>query len=202
VNQPIVTLSDLGGNDQMVFVKRFGPDGTFSIPKVPNGSYQLTYWDYEQNMIIDSFNVTVNGAAVDVGTKALVDWWTEVKGSVFIDTNENGQRDPGENGVPQFLVALKQRDNSLLDAGLNSATTDANGDYVLRQSYPITKWMIEEAFNTRYGEGRQRADREDIPRCRRRREPVARDRPVRPHRLGCQALHRHRERWYRRNGHL
>ena len=35
VKQPIVTLSDLGGNDQMVQVARWGDNGQFAIPHVP-----------------------------------------------------------------------------------------------------------------------------------------------------------------------
>ena len=36
------------------------------------------------------------------------------------------------------------------DQGINSVTTDKNGNYDLREAYPVTKWSILEAFNTRY----------------------------------------------------
>ena len=77
VKQPIVTLSDLGGNDQMVQVARWGDNGQFAIPHVPDGSYQLTFWDFEQDTIIDSVQVVVKGGDVNVGQKGLVGWWTE-----------------------------------------------------------------------------------------------------------------------------
>ncbi len=150
VKRPIVTLSNLANNDQMEYVARASTDGTISIPHVPDGTYQLTVWDYDQDLIIDSFNVTVAGADVNLGQKGLVGWWTEITGSVFIDANANGVRDPGESGVPQFLVAFKERDNSTWDQGINGVTTDTNGDYVIREAYPVTKWSILEAFNTRY----------------------------------------------------
>ena len=92
----------------------------------------------------------MKGANVNVGQKGLVGWWTEVRGSVFVDANGNGRRDPGEAGVPQFLLTFKERDNSMWDQGINSVTTDKNGDYVMREAYPVTKWSILEAFNTRY----------------------------------------------------
>ncbi|MDT5024773.1 MAG: hypothetical protein QOE61_1199, partial [Micromonosporaceae bacterium] len=151
VSQPYVALSDLGNNDQMVYMGRGNADGTFDIKNVPNGDYQMTLWDGPQETILDSFNVTVaNGQKVDIGTKPLVGWFTEVKGSVFIDKNGNGKRDPGEVGVPQFPVALKERDNSLMDQGTNTVTTDANGNYSIKEAYPMGKWLVLEAFNTRY----------------------------------------------------
>jgi hypothetical protein len=150
VPQPWVALSDLGSNDQLVYLARGNADGSFDIKNVPNGDYQLTLWDGPQETILDSFNVTVAGGKVDVGTKALVGWFTEVKGSVFIDANANGKRDPGEVGVPQFPVAVKERDNSLMDQGTNTVTTDRNGNYDIRQTYPLSKWLVLEAFNTRY----------------------------------------------------
>ncbi len=157
INAPIIALSDLGANDQMVWIGRGDANGKFTIPNVPTGDYQLTEWDYNQDMILDSFNVTVNksdtvaGAKpVDVGQKGLTDWYTEVRGSVFVDANGNGKRDPGESGIPQFPIVLKQRDNSTMDAGQNTATTDKDGHYDLREGYPISRWSVLEAFNTRY----------------------------------------------------
>jgi hypothetical protein len=151
VSQPWVALSDLGGNDQMVYLGRGAADGSFDIKNVPDGDYQLTLWDGPQETILDSFNVTVaNGQKVDIGTKPLVGWFTEITGSVFIDANGNGRRDPGEAGVPRFPVALKERDNSLMDQGINTVTTDNNGNYAIKEAYPMTKWLVLEAFNTRY----------------------------------------------------
>ena len=151
VADPIVALSDLGNNDQMVWIGRGGADGHYTIPNVPDGSYQLTLWDYPQDLIIDSFNVTVaNGETVNLGQTGLVDWYTDFKGTVFIDKNGNGKRDPGEVGVPKFTLTLKERDNSLMDAGQNTVTTDDQGNYDLREGYPISRWSVLEAFNTRY----------------------------------------------------
>jgi hypothetical protein len=151
VPQPWVALSDLGNNDQMNYLARGGADGTFDITNVPDGDYQLTLWDAPQETILDSFNVTVRGGKkVDVGNKILVGWFNEVRGSVFVDANGNGKRDPGETGVPRFAVAVKERDNSLMDQGTNTVTTDLNGHYDIKQAYPLSKWLVLEAFNTRF----------------------------------------------------
>ncbi len=151
VDSPIITLSDLGSNDQMIYVGRGAADGTFTITNVPDGDYQLTVWDYAQDLILDSFNVTVHtGETVDVGQKGLVGWWTTITGTVFIDTNANGRRDPGEVGVPKFPIGVKHRDNSVLDAGQSAASTDDKGSYTITEGYPISKWFVVEAFNTGY----------------------------------------------------
>jgi hypothetical protein len=151
VKQPWVALSDLGSGDQMIYLARGAADGTFAIANVPDGTYQLTLWDGPQEMLLDSFNVTVSGGrTVDIGAKPLVGWFTEITGTVFVDSNANGKRDPGENGVPRFPVALKERDNSLMDQGTNTVTTDNTGGYAIKEAYPLTKWLVLEAFNTRY----------------------------------------------------
>jgi hypothetical protein len=147
----LVALSDLDNNDQLVHMGHANADGTFDIKNVPAGSYQLTLWDENQDFIIDSFNVTVGeGQVVDVGQKGIVGWFSEFNGSVFIDSNANGKRDPGEQGVPQFGLTLRERDNSLLDQGQNLTQTDSSGHYQLRESYPLSRWFILEAFNTGY----------------------------------------------------
>ena len=152
VSRPWVSLSDLGHNDQMVYTGRGAANGTFDITGVPVGSYQLTLWDDAQDLILDSFNVTVNaaGEVVDVGQKGLVGWHADVRGSVYIDANGNGRRDAGETGVPDFAVAVKSRDNSLLDQGLRTVSTDATGHYDIPETYPLSKFLVLEAFNTRY----------------------------------------------------
>jgi hypothetical protein len=151
VSRPWLALSDLNNGDQMVYLAQGGADGKFDIRNVPDGDYQLTAWDGPQELILDFFNVTISGGkAVDIGAKPLVGWFTEFSGSVFIDANANGKRDAGEVGVPGFPVALKERDNSVMDQGINTVTTDRNGNYDIRQAYPMGKWLVLEAFNTRY----------------------------------------------------
>jgi hypothetical protein len=151
VDRPYVALSALGNNDQLAYMARAGSDGKFDIKNVPDGDYQLTLWDYPQELILDSFSVTVNnGQTVDVGQKGLAGWHTAVHGSVFVDANANGRRDPGESGVPQFAVAVKERDNSVMDQGTNMVTTDAQGHYTINEVYPLSKFLVLEAFNTRY----------------------------------------------------
>ncbi len=151
IDRPWISLSDLGNGDQMVYTGRGNTDGTFDIARVPDGTYQLTAWDDAQDYILFSFNVTVdNQVSVDTGKNYLSGWMTRLYGTVFIDTNENGVRDPGEQGVPGTAVTLRERDNSLMDQFTNTATTDSKGNYSIAEAYPLTRWLILEHFNTRY----------------------------------------------------
>ena len=77
-------------------------------------------------------------------------WFTHIHGHIFIDSNGNGRRDPGENSVPQFPVTVRERDNSLMDQAVNPTSTDSNGAYDIREAYPLGKWLVLEAFDTRY----------------------------------------------------
>lgn len=151
IDRPWLALSDLGNGDQMVSVTRGAKDGTFDIPNVPDGTYQLTAWDDLQDYILFSSNVTVTGGqVVDTGKTYLSGWTARIYGTVFIDTNANGKRDPGEQGVPLTAVTLRERDNSLMDQFQNTVTTDRNGNYAFTEAYPLTKWLVLEHFNTRY----------------------------------------------------
>ncbi len=167
VDRPYIALADLGQGDQMVYMGRGNPDGTFDIKNVPPGDYFVTVWDGPQNLILDGVQIpiTVGSGVTYVGSTwpadnpndppvpgnvALAGWSTRFEGSVFIDTNENGKRDPGEKGLPQQAVALKMRGNSLMQHGTQIVATDANGYYVLRQAYPINVWVVMEVYSDIY----------------------------------------------------
>ncbi|GAA1892764.1 hypothetical protein [Lapillicoccus jejuensis] len=151
IRNPWVALSDLNNGDQQVYVGSGNADGTFDIAGVPDGSYQLTAWDLDQDYILNSINVAVEGGqAVDVGLVPLTGWFTHVYGTVYVDSNGNGKQDPGEPGVPQFPLTVRERDNSTMDQGMNAVTTDDQGHYDIRETYPLGKFLVLEAFDTRY----------------------------------------------------
>ena len=152
-----VALSDLNHGDQQVYLAKANNDGTFTIDDVADGSYQVTIWDDDQDYIIYSFNAEVDAAAhsgadgyTDVGQQMLVGWFSHFQGHVFVDDNGNGKRDPGEQGVPSFALTLRERDNTPMDQATNTVTTNDSGFYDIREGYPMAKYLILEAFNTRY----------------------------------------------------
>ena len=151
IKAPWVALSDLGAGDTSVYVGRGANDGSFNIEHVPDGTYQLTMWDDDQDYILFSVNVEVSGGLVtDVGNEMLVGWFTHIGGTVFMDDNGNGKRDVGESGVPSFPLTVRERDNSMMDQAMNSVVTGTGGDYDIPETYPLGKWLILEAFQTGY----------------------------------------------------
>lgn len=151
IDGPWISLSDLGNGDTSIYVGQGNPDGSFSIPNVPDGNYMLSYWDEPQDYILDLLNVTVaNGEVVDMGVLPLTGWWTFIDGYVFNDLNRNGIKDPGEPGLANFPVALKKRENSMMDRGSVLVTTDANGYYFMESAYPMTQWLVMEAYSDLY----------------------------------------------------
>ncbi len=151
IDRPWIALTDLTNGDTAVYVGQGNPDGTFDIPHVPDGNYTLTWWDEPQDYILDLINVTVsNGELVDLGVLPLTGWWTQIEGHVFNDLNENGKMDPGEPGLANFPVTMKKRENSVMDRGATTVTTDANGYYYMENAYPITQWLVQEVYSDLY----------------------------------------------------
>lgn len=154
IHRLFVSLSDLNNNDQTVYMQEFDcneaagcPPVNFTIPNVPDGDYVLGVWDEPQDYIFLPQNVSVqNGEVVDLGSLSLLGWWTTIEGHVFNDLNEDGRMDPGEPGIPNFPIVMRTRENSIMDRGATLVTTDANGYYWMENAYPITQWLVEEAY--------------------------------------------------------
>ena len=151
IANPWVALTDMLNGDVMVYLGQGGSDGSFNISGVPEGSYLLTYFDSNLLWMLDFVQITVKGGRVtDVGTPFLTGWFTTVSGKVCEDTNENGRCESGEAGVPNFMIAVKRRDGSLMDRGTITMMTDSGGHYMLDQVCPLTQWLAIEAFSPNY----------------------------------------------------
>ncbi|MDQ1541571.1 MAG: hypothetical protein QOH29_2297, partial [Actinomycetota bacterium] len=158
INKPWIVISDLNGNnDQVIAVVRGNADGTFDVKGLAPSDYSVTIFDDEQDYLLDSWNITVGtsvakptGVTVDMGTPQLVGWFTDIHGTVFNDRNENGIQDPGETGVPGFVLAIKTRNNALMDQGSTTATTDLAGHYDFHEAYPLGLGNVLEAYSDRF----------------------------------------------------
>ena len=70
-----------------------------------------------------------------------------VKGTVFTDTDRDSVRDTGEAGRSTMTVYADLNNNSQLDSGEPSATTDANGAYVLKVGSGARKIRLAPSTN-------------------------------------------------------
>jgi parallel beta-helix repeat protein len=149
IPDPYIALSDVGGNDVQVYTGRGNSDGTFEIPDVPPGSYQLSIWDYDLDWVIRLVTVDVGpNQTVDLGDVGVWRWFGKVSGSVFNDngagggTAGDGVRQSGEPGIRGIDVGERWRDGSIK----NGTFTDNSGDYGFPEQLfgPIAKFGILE----------------------------------------------------------
>jgi hypothetical protein len=141
-----------------IFAAECDANSNFTIPNVPAGNYQLVAWDKNLDMIFASKGLTINDAGqclqqdgtygtCNLGQVAVFDWFSHLRGSVFMDTvDENGFPDPGEIGLPDQVVNLRWRDGSLYQ----STTTNSAGEYVFDEVFPFFSWLVAEVDFARY----------------------------------------------------
>jgi parallel beta-helix repeat protein len=156
IEEPYIALSDLGNDDQQVFVGRGNVDGTFEIPDVPPGTYQLSIWDLNLDYVIRLVTVEVGpGEALDLGDVGVFRWFGFEFGFVFNDDGAgpggiagDGIRQPGEPGIRGMDVAERWRDGSV-KAG---TFTDNAGRWQFTEALfgPISKFGILEVGFPRF----------------------------------------------------
>lgn len=138
----------LTGISKGIYSARANGDGTFSIPNVPAGDYQLTVWDDNLDVIFAFHNVTVNAdgscitadGSCDLGEVPVFQWFARLENHVFDDANENGIRDPGEGPIPEQGVNIRWRDGTMYQ----SFPTDIEGFVPFDQVFPFFSWLVTE----------------------------------------------------------
>ena len=150
-----VTVNLLDSNDQIIATTTSNPDGTFTFPGVPGGSYTIEIADNggvlsdlqpttpsasagERPVVVTNSNVTgtnfgYNGAGL-------------IGDTVFNDLNVSGTQDPGEPGIPGVQVKLYLDDGDGVfepgagDVLIDTKTTDPNGNYLFKDLPVGTFW--------------------------------------------------------------
>jgi large repetitive protein len=98
VAEPYLALNNLSGNDEQVWTGVGAADGSFTIPDVPPGQYQLVIFDFFQDYIMQFHTVNVGAnEAVDIGDIGIPRWFGTIGGYVYLDTGiaQNGTTIPG-----------------------------------------------------------------------------------------------------------
>ena len=152
---PWVGLNDLAsGGGKVIYAGRTAPNGSFSIPNVPPGNYELVIWDDALDLIFATLGVTVNpdgtcitpGGSCDFGDIPVFQWFGRLENWVFNDLNENGFRDPGEMGMPEQAINIRWRDGTMYQ----SFPTDGEGFVPFDQVFPFFSWLIAEVDFARF----------------------------------------------------
>jgi hypothetical protein len=137
-------------------------DGTFSIPNVPDGNYQVVVWDIYLDAIISYFSVTVAGDDVDMvavnndATQGMPAWFTRSEHNVFLDDACGGKpgddgygdgiRQDCEVGLQEQAVNIRWRDGTVNQ----SFPTDSTGFVPFDEAFPFFSWQIYEVDYLRY----------------------------------------------------
>ena len=134
------------GTNVGYFAAPCNPDSTFSVSGLPPGTYQLVAWDFPLDHIFyfTSFIIDAVGTPVDLtDTIFMNQWFGNLEGTVFYDTNQNGYRDPGELGISNQVINLRFRDGSIYQ----STISDINGEWALNEPFPLFRnYIIEVDF--------------------------------------------------------
>jgi len=145
---------NLGVGGGGIYAQRANADGTFTIPNVPPGSYQLVIWDDYLDLIFAFLGFTVNpngtcsspSGSCDFGNIPVFQWFARHQHYVFNDLNENGFWDVGEAPMDGQIVNLRWRDGTVYQ----SVGTDGEGYAPFDEIFPFFSWLVAEVDFTRY----------------------------------------------------
>lgn len=144
-----VGLNEPGGNGRALYAAACNADGTFAIPGVPPGTYELVVWDEPLDFIMAKRLFAVPAAldTLGLGDVPVFSWFARYEGRVFYDTNGNGFPDPGETtGIPDQVLNIRFRDGSIYQ----STKTNNKGEYKFTELFPFFNWMIAEVDYGRF----------------------------------------------------
>jgi hypothetical protein len=138
-----------------IYAARTNEDGTFAIPDVPPGSYQLVVWDDNMDLLFAKNTVVVNAdtsvppvadgtcnqlTSCDLGDVPVFQWFARMEHYVFNDVNENGIWDGGEKPMIEQNVNLRWRDGTIYQA----FPTDGTGVAPFDEVFPFFSWLVAE----------------------------------------------------------
>ncbi|WP_153306224.1 hypothetical protein [Desulfatiglans anilini] len=138
---------NLGPAGRGVFAKRCNSDGTFEIPNVPPGDYQLVVWDDNLDLIFAFHGVRVEeGTDLELGDVPVFQWFTRLEHFVFNDLDEDGFWGEGEMPMMDQTVNLRWRDGTMYQ----SMTTDHEGYVPFDEVFPFFSWQVAEVGFERF----------------------------------------------------
>lgn len=143
---PWIGLNEIGGNG--VYVAKANDDGTFVIPQIPPGLWQLVVWDENNDIIIHFATITVpdGGGVVNIGDVPVFPWFTGMRYYVFEDDDADGFRDPGEVGIPNITINHRFRDGTVYQ----TSTTDLDGYLPFDEIFPFFNFLVSEVDFARF----------------------------------------------------
>jgi hypothetical protein len=143
-----IGLNESAGTRRALYAAPCNADSTFSIPKVPAGTWELVVWDEALDLIIATAPVTVAPGATTLalGNVPVFNWFARFEGRVFFDTNGDGFPDANEVGIANQAMNIRFRDGSIYQSTL----TNSKGEFQFNELFPFFNWMIGEVDYSRF----------------------------------------------------
>ena len=151
-----VTVNLLDNSGNVIATVTSNPDGTFTFPGVPNGSYTIQIADNTGQLTnlqtttppasAGQRPVVVSGAPV-TGANFGYAGFGPIGDTVFSDHNGNGVQEPGEPGIAGVQVKLYIDDGDGVyepgtgDTLVGTKTTDGSGTYLFNDLPQGTFWV-------------------------------------------------------------
>jgi len=145
----IVTLLD--SNGAVIGTATSAANGSFGFPNLPPGTYTLVQTQPPAFGSSTSNSIPVTVTAAGVANQNFGETLATLSGNVFADTDGDGIRDAGENGISGVTVTLTGTDVNGNDVN-RTATTDANGNYTFTD-LPAGTYTITETQPTAFNDG-------------------------------------------------
>ena len=145
-----VALNSQAGNGPAIAATQCAPDGKFTLSNVPVGDYEIKIFDQWLDQIIQTVAVTVSASDLsltkDMGAIPVLSWFTQYDQNIFLDANKNGVYDKEDTGISNVPLTVRYRDGGIS----NRTLTDANGNGILVEVFPLFNWYVAEADTTRF----------------------------------------------------
>jgi hypothetical protein len=123
-------------------------NGNFSVSGLPDGNYGVVIFDQWDDFILDGSSRPANvsgGKTLNLEFPTFT-WQTHLWTSTYMDVNGNGIQDPGEPGLIQVPVRIRQVNGK----PLNTELSDLDGLAPFDETFPAFAWYAVESDNTRY----------------------------------------------------
>ncbi|HSN54304.1 MAG TPA: hypothetical protein VLT32_06510, partial [Candidatus Sulfomarinibacteraceae bacterium] len=120
----------------------------FTIPSVPDGSYQLVVWDSALDLIFGSYGFTITGGVCNTPSGScnlnevpVFQWFHRQEHRAFDDINANGMWDAGEGAAAlETGFNLRWRDGTIYQGNVS----DGAGAFAFDQVFPFFSWLVAE----------------------------------------------------------
>ncbi|HEX8913864.1 MAG TPA: SdrD B-like domain-containing protein [Humisphaera sp.] len=127
-------------------------NGFYSVTGLAPKSYivrPIAQTGYRRSSSAASYSVSVTAGVTATGKNFGYTTRALVSGSLWLDSNKNKVRDSGELGLSGWTVFLDKDGDGVLDADEKRATTDASGNWSIKDALPGT-YIIRPVIKSGY----------------------------------------------------